>query len=166
MVSKCGRSGLPWAELGPAQGKCLERRRWPWRVCSVPESLPDCAYRDRPRPTGYRASPLPTGENVAVRPQAPDWRGYLWGYSSSRCSWFCIPAAPIARSAQSRRPQPEWARATERSPCLSVAIDEPCPSAWARIAQRGSRVKLRQKTAPAIVKPEAKTTFATPRYVV
>ena len=30
----------------------------------------------------------------------------------------------------------------------------------------GSRVKLRQKSAPAIVEPEANTTLATPRYVV
>jgi hypothetical protein len=30
-----------------------------------------------------------------------------------------------------------------------------------RVWKEGSRVKLRQKTAPAIVKPDAKTTFAT-----
>src|SRR5262249_23491414 len=44
----------------------------------------------------------------------------------------------------------------------ATATTMPTAHGTPKVWKGGSRVKLRLKTAPAIVKPEAKTTFATP----
>jgi hypothetical protein len=74
------------------------------------------------------------------------------------------PIVPLGSNTLKRLPTARNAgtnvSATETATSIPTAHGTP------RVWNSGIRVKLRQKTAPAIVKPEAKTTGATPRYVV
>jgi hypothetical protein len=48
----------------------------------------------------------------------------------------------------------------------ATAANMPAAHGTPMVWKMGNRVKLRHNIAPAIVTPEAKTTLATPRYVV
>ena len=65
----------------------------------------------------------------------------------------------------SNRPNrlPAVSTAGTRVSATATATSTPTEQGMARVLKIGSRVKVRQNNAPAMVTPEARTTFATPR---
>ena len=77
------------------------------------------------------------------------------------------PRVRIVRLGSNR---PKWrpmiSTAGPRVSAATTATSTPMPAGMPRLWKYGSRVKLRQNTAPAIVRPEPKMTCAVPWYIV